>query len=117
VSRLEKSYLAATKIVDTYFDQGENIAVPWHMYWIKSLRLQIVFALARFVLTDEIAETVWACLTASTEKKSKQFFIDGARAMLLRTDQLPDSRMRKIVVEALQWARENPEDFSTYRQD
>ncbi len=34
VSRLEKSYLAAAKVFDTYFDAGENLAVPWHAYWI-----------------------------------------------------------------------------------
>ena len=31
-SRVEKKYLAATKVFDTYFDSGENLAMPWQAY-------------------------------------------------------------------------------------
>jgi hypothetical protein len=37
--------------------------------------------------------------------------------MLARTPNLPDARSRQIVTEALQWALENPENFSTHIRD
>jgi hypothetical protein len=48
LSRLEKRYLAATKVMDTYFDCGENLAVPWQMYSLRRLRLLLTFKLATF---------------------------------------------------------------------
>jgi hypothetical protein len=53
VSRLEKRYLAAAKIFDTYFDAGENLAVPWQVYWIRPLRLTLMFKLAEYVITAQ----------------------------------------------------------------
>jgi len=117
VSRLEKRYLAATKVVDTYFDQGENPAVPWHMYWLRTLRITLTFKLSYFVITEEIAQTVWDCVNATTEAKSKEHFRIGAAAMLARVDQLPDARLREVVGEALRWALDNTESFSTHLRD
>jgi len=117
VSRLEKRYLAATKAFDTYFDAGENLAVPWHIYWLRPLRLTVVFKLAYFILTDDIAQTVWNCVTASSEAKSKAYFVDAAVAMRGRVQLLPDERSRQVVTDALQWAIDNPNNFSTYLKD
>jgi hypothetical protein len=117
VSRLEKSYLAAAKVFDTYFDAGENVAVPWQAYWIRPLRLTLMFKLATYVLDEEIARIVWDCVTAKTETKSKEFFVDGAKAILARAPSLPDARAREIVTEAMQWAIANPENFSTHIRD
>jgi hypothetical protein len=102
VSRLEKSYLAAAKVFDTYFDAGENLAVPWHAYWIRPLRLMLMFKLATYIIDEEIARIVWDCVTAKTEAKSKGFFVDGAEAILARAPRLPDARSREIVTEAMQ---------------
>jgi hypothetical protein len=117
VSRLEKRYLATAKVYDTYFDAGENLAVPWHAYWIRPLRLMLMFKLAEYVITEEIARTVWDCITAPNERKSKAFFVEGAKAMLLRAPNLPDQRSCQIVTEALEWAIKNPESFSTHIRD
>lgn len=117
VARLEKRYLAAAKVFDTYFDQGENLAVAWHVYWLRPLRLALLFKLAHFVLTEDITQTVWNCVTASSEAKSKAYFVKGAGEILARVDSLPDARSRQIVAEAMQWALENPENFSTYLRD
>lgn len=72
VSRLEKRYLAAAKVYDTYFDQGENPAVPWNMYWVRSLRIMMMFKLATFVITEEAAQVTWDCVTATKEARSKE---------------------------------------------
>jgi hypothetical protein len=117
VSRLEKSYLAAAKVFDTYFDAGENLAVPWHAYWIRPLRLMLMFKLSAYIIDEEIARIVWDCVTAKTEAKSKGFFVDGAEAILARAARLPDARSREIVTEAMQWAITNPENFSTHIRD
>jgi hypothetical protein len=116
-SRLEKRYLAAVKVYDTYFDQGENLAVPWQMYWLKPLRLAMTVKLAQFVLNEEIAQIVWNCLTANSEYTSKKYFIAGATAMLARMPLMKDEGARQRLIEALQWALENPENFSTHIRD
>jgi hypothetical protein len=117
VSRLEKRYLAAAKVYDTYFDAGENLAVPWHVYWLKPLRLTMMFKLSQFVITEDIAMTVWDCVTAPNEQKSKAAFLEAANAMLVNVPNLPDLRSRQIVSEALQWALDNPENFGTHIRD
>ncbi len=117
VSRLEKSYLAAAKVFDTYFDAGENLAVPWHAYWIRPLRLVLMFKLATYIVDEEISRTVWNCITAKTEAKSAGLFVDGAHAILARAARLPDARSREIVTQAMQWAITNPENFSTHIRD
>src|SRR6185437_6351215 len=38
VSRVEKRYLLATKMFDTFFDSGENAAVAWHNYNVRPLK-------------------------------------------------------------------------------
>jgi hypothetical protein len=117
ISRVEKRYLAATKVYDTYFDQGENLAVPWHLYWLKASKLSMTLSIAESILTEEIAQTVWECLTAKSEHTSKARFLEGAAALLERSQELRDPRTRQVVTEALQWAIDNPENFTTYMRD
>lgn len=114
ISRVEKRYIAATKFFDTYFDAGENKAVPWHVYWTRPLRLTMVFKLAAYVVTKEIAETVWNCLTAGSEVTSKKFFLAGAAAALDQVVNIPDPRAREIASEALTWALKHPDEFTTF---
>ena len=114
LARLEKRYLAVSKVYDTYFDAGENLAVPWHVYWIRQLRLMMMFRLSMFVITEDIAQTVWECVTAPSEEKSKAAFVGGAKAMLANVNLLPDERSKAIVSDALQWAIDNPEKFTTH---
>lgn len=114
VSRVEKKYLAACKVVDVYFDQGENKAVPWSAYWVRPLRLMMTFKMANFVITPEIAALVWNCVTAKSEFTSKKYFVQAAEMMLHNVQFVPDARSRKIIADALEWAIENPEEFYTH---
>ncbi|WFU89872.1 hypothetical protein QA644_27900 (plasmid) [Rhizobium sp. CC1099] len=114
VSRVEKRYIAAAKFVDTYFDAGENKAVPWHVYWTRPLRLTMVFKLSAYVITEEIAQIVWNCVTATSEAVSKKYFLEGAAAALARVANIPDERVRVITSEALTWAIAHPGEFSTF---
>ena len=70
LSRVEKKYLAATKVFDTSLDSGENLAMPWQAYNIRVLRLTLTFKLAYGILTEEICQTVWDALTATGGEKS-----------------------------------------------
>ncbi|MFT9206421.1 DUF3800 domain-containing protein [Acetobacter orientalis] len=117
ISRVEKKYLAACKVVDVYFDQGENKAMPWSVYWIRHLRLLLTFKMASFVVTPEIAATVWDCVTAKSDFTSKKHFVQAAEAMLHNVQFVPDARSRKIITDALEWAIENPEEFSTHMSE
>lgn len=117
ISRLEKRYLAAAKVFDTYFDAGENQAVPWHAYWVRPLRLTLMFKIAIYLLTEEIAQIVWECVTATSEAKSKERFLAGAKLMLERVGQMPDSRSREVVSGALEWALANPDEFATHLRE
>ncbi len=117
LSRLEKRYLAATKVIDTYFDSGENLAVPWQSYNLRHLRLLLTLKVSEYVLTDEIAQIVWDCITAKKEGKSTALFIQGADALLAKAQNFPDERSKQVVTEALQWAIENAESFSFHTKD
>jgi hypothetical protein len=117
LSRLEKRYLAATKVIDTYFDCGENLAVPWQIYSLRKLRLLLTFKLAKFVLTEEIAQTVWDCLTSTREGTSITLFVEGAKALLANAHRLPDARSQQVVTEAMNWAIDNPENFASSRAE
>ena len=112
-SRLEKRYLAATKVIATYFDCGENLAVPWQMYSLRKLRLLLTFKVAS-ILTEDIAQTVWDCLTAKKEGTSIALFVEGAKALLGNAHHLPDARSQQVVTEAMNWAIDNPENFSIH---
>ena len=52
ISRVEKRYLLATKIFDTFFDSGENAAVAWHLYNIRPLKIMLAFKVASIVSED-----------------------------------------------------------------
>jgi hypothetical protein len=115
LSRLEKRYLAATKVIDTYFDCGENLAVPWQIYSLRRLRLLLTFKVAKYVLSEEIAQTVWDCLTATRGGTSIALFVEGAKALLANAHRVPDARSQQVVTEAMKWAIDNPENFSSSR--
>jgi hypothetical protein len=115
LSRVEKRFLAATKVMDTYFDCGENLAVPWQMYSLRRLRLLLTFKVARFLLSEDIAQTVWDCLTAKKEGTSIALFVEGAKALLANAHHLPDARSQQVVAEAMKWAIDNPENFASTR--
>ena len=117
LARLEKRYLAATKVIDTYFDSGENLAVPWQSYSLRPLRLLLTFKVAHYVLTDSIAQTIWDCLMGKSERTSVALFVEGAKGILTNVDRLPDQRSRQVVTGAMEWAIANPENFSIHTKD
>lgn len=113
ISRVEKRYLLATKVFDTFFDSGENPAAPWHVYNVRALRLILCFKVAT-LLTDEIARDFWEMLMARNEQKARQQIPRICDAILERVPLLVDDRSRKIVRETLSWSRSHPEALDIF---
>lgn len=108
LSRIVKVDLAATKLVDTIFDSGENLSVPWHVYNYRPLRLLMVFKVA-FLLDEDILKIFWSSLMDTRKKRAYEKFRVVLHDILLRVEELPDKRSRELVSEAVQWAIDNPE--------
>lgn len=117
LSKVEKSYVAACKVFDVYFDPYDNKAAPWHAYNVRPLRLILTFKIAHCILTEEITRVFWEGVIAPKETTTRRNFLQAAELMLVRVDHIPDARSRQIVTEALQWALENPESFSIHIRD
>jgi len=108
ISRVEKRYLLATKIFDTFFDSGENAAVAWHLYNIRPLRIMLAFKVASIV-SEDIAERFWKMLLERNEAKAKAALPGICQSLIDRVGELPDQRSQDIVRDGLSWARDNPE--------
>ena len=108
VSKVEKRYLLATKIFDTFFDSGENAAASWHVYNIRPLR--IILALKVATLVDEqLAQRFWAILLDRNDARQKAALPEICQTLIDRVGDLPDQRSRDIASETLSWARDNPD--------
>ena len=113
ISRVEKRYLLATKVFDTFFDSGENPAASWTAYNVRSLRLVLCFKMAT-LLTDDIARDFWAMLMARSEDQARQRIPRICDAILERVPMLSDERSREVVRETLTWARAHPEALDIF---
>ncbi|MFZ4538471.1 DUF3800 domain-containing protein [Propionivibrio sp.] len=114
VSRVEKMYLAATKVFDTVFDNHENPAVPWHVYNFKNLRLIMLFKLVEYVFDADLLQCYWESLMCRSENRGSQLFADACCATLRRLEALPDARSREITRAAFSWAAENPRQITVH---
>ncbi len=113
ISRVEKRYLVASKIFDTFFDSGENPAAPWVGYNFRLLRLTLCFKVAALV-TDEIARRYWAMLMEKNEQKARAMIPEICGSFLARIQIIPDQRSREIVTQALTWSRDHPNGLNIY---
>jgi hypothetical protein len=107
ISRVEKRYLLATKVFDTFFDSGENPSASWHLYNIRLLRLTLCFKVAT-LLTDDIAKRFWDMLMAKSEKSARAIIPEICTAMLERVPLLSDQRSRDVVTEVFSWSLAHP---------
>ncbi|MBR0899106.1 DUF3800 domain-containing protein [Bradyrhizobium tropiciagri] len=113
VSRVEKRYLLATKIFDTFFDSGENAAASWHNYNIRPLRVILALKVATIV-DEDVGRRFWTMLLDRSDARQKQAIPVICQALIDRVDDLPDQRSRDIVAETLSWARDNPETIHVH---
>ena len=113
ISRVEKKYLLATKVFDTFFDSGENPAASWHVYNFRFLKLVLSFKVAT-LLTEQISREFWAMLMARTEKDARRRIPAICDSILARVPLLSDQRSRDLVTEALSWSRRHPEALDIF---
>jgi hypothetical protein len=113
ISRVEKRYLLATKIFDTFFDSGENAAVAWRIYNLRPLRLMLAFKVA-LIVTEDVARQFWAMLLEKSEAKVRKAIAVICQLMIDRVGELPDERSRQIVADGLKWARDHPETIHVH---
>lgn len=108
ISRVEKRYLLATKIFDTFFDSGENPAAPWQTYNIRPLRLILAFKVAA-LLDEHVAKLFWAMLMEKSEVRARSLIPEICQAIMDRVHLLPDERSRLVITDALEWSKAHPE--------
>lgn len=110
ISRAVKSDVAATKFVDAIFDSGENLAVPWHTYNFRPLRLLLTVNVA-FLLDHELKRRFWSALMSRSGAASRMLLVSTLQDFLPRIDRLPDRRSQQLIREAVSWAIENPKSL------
>ena len=113
MSRVEKKYLIATKIFDTFFDSGENPAVEWHSYNIHPLRLLLCLRVAK-ITSEEVQRMFWEMLLARNEQVARALVVPVVEGILEKVGELPDQRTREIVYRALDWSRKHPDGLDLY---
>jgi hypothetical protein len=113
IARVEKRYLIATKVFDTFFDSGENPAASWTAYNIRPLKLILCFKVAT-LLTDEIARVFWSMLMARNESEARAKIPWICDAILERVPLLVDQKSREIVTNTIIWSREHPEALDIF---
>ncbi|HTO32459.1 MAG TPA: DUF3800 domain-containing protein [Pararhizobium sp.] len=113
LSRVEKRYLVATKLFDTFFDSGENPAASWNAYNIRPLKLILCFKVAT-LLTEDIARQFWEMLMARNERQARLMIPGICHATLERVSMLKDQKSRQIVTETLSWARDHPQALDIF---
>ncbi len=114
VSRVEKRYLLATKFFDTFFDSGENPAVPWQVYNIRPLRLILAFKVAH-LLDHHVAQMFWTMLMERSEVRARAMIPQICQTMIERAHLLPDERSQQVISEALEWSKAHPEGLDFYQ--
>lgn len=108
ISRVEKRYLLATKVFDTFFDSGENAAVAWHHYNLRPNRLILTFKLATCI-EIETAQQFWKCILELNEKKYMAMLLGVCAALRKALEKLKDVSARRVLDEGLAWAEKHPE--------
>jgi hypothetical protein len=105
--------MAIMKLYDAYFDSGENLAIPPHVYNLRPLRILLLLKFALLLDIDLIKE-FWKCFLLKNKEESQIGLNSILNRMRDRIDRLPDIRSRDLIGGAITWAIENPEAIYTY---
>ena len=108
LSKVNKIDLAVTKLFDTVFDPGENVAVPWQAYNMVAFRNVLLLKLAH-VLDETVLKAFWGSLLDRKEANSRTKLVATLQEIKNRLPAIPDARSREILSDGLCWAIANPE--------
>jgi hypothetical protein len=110
VARVEKKYLAVSKIIDTLFDSFENKAVPWHVYNFRPLRLLLVFKVGSILSEDDL-RLFWGAIVKKNKDSAYEDFVLFLKELQPRVHTIPDDRSRVIISDAINWGIAHPESI------
>lgn len=108
LSKIVKADLAVTKLFDTIFDPGENVAVPWQAYNMVALRNVLLLKLA-YLLDENVLRAFWESLLDRDEERSRKNLVETLQEILSRVSRVPDARGRQVLTDGLDWAIRHPE--------
>lgn len=108
LSKVNKIDLAVTKLFDTVFDPGENVAVPWQAYNMVAFRNILLLKLAH-VLNEGLLKAFWGSLLDRKEAHSRAALVATLEDIKKRLAGISDARSREILSDGLSWAIDNPE--------
>lgn len=105
--RITKRDHAVISFFDQVFDQGNNLAVPWHFYWTP---LRYVLLLnVNFLFDEKILKIAWDARISRNKKNTEIKLVEVCTALLHRVFLLPDQRNRDVITDAFNWAIKNPD--------
>jgi hypothetical protein len=104
---IEKTYISVTKFVDTFFDSGENPAVPPMWYNIDLFRHKICIEISDLMNREDMQEC-WKCYLTD----DREGLIRFAGEILKKSKSIKDPRTKEVIQESLKYAINNPEIFT-----
>jgi hypothetical protein len=104
--RIDKKYLAATKLFDLAFDSGSNPAVPPMAYGVRQLRLINLMHFAQ-LLTIEDVDDFWEIFQAQDASRFGNLL---ARIGQRAKDAPYDARSIQVLSDSLAWASKHPDN-------
>jgi hypothetical protein len=105
--RVDKPYLAASKLFDLAFDSGVNPGMPTHAYGVQQLRQLNLMHFAQMLSETDLRE-FWDLFA---KQDAKRFGILLA-ALLKRVPKTPyDKRTKQIFTDVLTWGAAHPEEI------
>lgn len=114
IAEIEKRFLALTMMFDTIFDSGENLGARNHVYSYRALRLLLLYNFSKIV-DDNLAYDFYDnCLFAKTQIQANEKLTKICEELLGRLNNQFDSRTIELISDTLKWAKNNPEDITTY---
>lgn len=104
---IEKTYISVTKFVDTFFDSGENPAVPPMWYNVELFRHMICIEISNLMNREDMQEC-WNCYLAD----DREGLINLAGKILKKSKNVKDPRGKEVIRDSLKYAIKNPEIFT-----
>lgn len=114
---VDKITHATVKMFDTIFDAGENVAVPWHAYWIREMRT-ILLAKFIYIVDIDTLKIFWdECLVEKNKEKAKKSFVNVLQRLKENIFEEMDARSKEIFNDSLSWGIRNIDEITYFTED
>lgn len=116
-AKVDKKFLAVSKLFDTLFDPFENVSVPWHVYNVEYMRIMMMLKFSLITNTELLRDFWEGCLTERSERRAREAFVRVCTGLSANVGAIPDARSREIVGQSVRWAIEHPDSITFFSQD